>query len=211
MRPVVARTSRRRGHVAGAAAALLVALAVAGAAACKRDPKPGEPPPPPAELVPDAGLVAKDSAVAEAEPWKAALAAPDDAIELARLAEAEGASGLLVGLEEGGATGLVALAALPYADDAEHALPRLAEILVAVPPASLPPVIDCVEGIVQRPLTQTEPKNPLGAHAAFDALLAIAKRTDVPAPTRARAVSVGRLIAARGPYDAKLLPTEFDR
>ena len=177
--------------------------------ACKRDSGPSLPPPP-AALVVDAG-VAPDSALAQGLLWRAALAAPDDAIELARLAEAEGATGLLVGLEEGGATGVVALAALPYAEDAELAMQRLSEIVVQVDAPAMLAVLDTIEGIVQRPRRQTEPLAPLGLHAAFDALLSLAKRTDLAPEARARAISVARLISSRGPYDAKLLPTDLDR
>ncbi|MCC6645514.1 MAG: thiamine biosynthesis protein [Polyangiaceae bacterium] len=190
-----------------------VALAVAlltVVAGCKQDPKPGAAPPPPANLTPDAA-VAADSGVAERAAWKDALAEPDDALLLARLAEAEGAAGLLVGLEEGGAVGNVALLALPYADDAEHAMGRLAEILEASPPESMALVIDAMEGITLRPLTQTEPADPLGVHRAFDALARTSSRKDLPAHVRARAVSVARLLASRRPFDARALPTEFDR
>jgi hypothetical protein len=194
--------------------ALLAALlgASLGAVSCKKkEPTATETlAPPPAELVPDASVRA-DSGVADRELWKVAIEAPEDTTELARLAESEGATGLLIGLEEGGAVGLVALGALPFAEDAELATSRLAEILRTVEPATLGPVLDCLEGIVQRPRTQTEPLHPLGLHACFDALAEIARRNGVPAAVRARAVSVARLIAARGPYDVRLLPTEFDR
>ena len=190
--------------VISAAAALSVAVA-----SCKRDSRESAPPPP-AELVPDAS-VRGDSGVASAPLWAAALATPEDAIELARLAEAEGATGLQVGLEEGGAVGLVALAALPFADDAELAMGRLSEIVLQTDATGIPPVIDAMEGITLRPLTQTEPRNPVGVHACFDALLVLSKRTELTPQVRARAVSVARLIASRGPYDAKLLPTEFDK
>lgn len=166
--------------------------------------------PPPADLVPSAA-VRPGSSLATVERWQRALAEPDDPVELDRLAIAEGASGLLAGLEEGGAVGLAALRALPRADDAEVALGRLAEILVQADARSLPPVIDAIEGVALRPLAQRERLDPLGAHASFDALVAVAKRTSLPKPTRARAVSVARLLAQRAPYDANLLPTEFDR
>lgn len=178
---------------------------------CRRDPEGAAGvAPAPVELVPDAGL-RPDSAVANGAGWQAALTDPGDAIELARLAEVEGATGLLAGLEEGGAVGLVALAALPLAEDAEIATTRLAEIAAQLDDAGLGPLLDCLEGIVQRPRAQVEPLNPLGLHAAFDAMVEVANRKGLAPSTRARAVSVGRLIAQRGPYDTKLLPTEFDR
>ncbi len=166
--------------------------------------------PPPTDLVPSAA-VRPGSSLAGVERWQRALAEPDDPVELDRLAAAEGASGLLAGLEEGGAIGLAALRALPRADDAEVAMGRLAEILLQADARSLPPVIDAVEGVALRPLAQRERLDPLGAHAAFDALVGVAKRGDLPRPTRARAVSVARLLAEHAPYDVRLLPTEFDR
>lgn len=166
--------------------------------------------PPPTDLVPSAA-VRPGSSLAGVERWQRVLAEPDDPIELDRLATSEGASGLLVGLEEGGAVGLAALRALPRADDAEIALGRLAEILLQADARALPPVIDAVEGVALQPLAQCEKLDPLGQHAVFDALVAVAKRGDLPKPTRARAVSVARLLAQRAPYDVRLLPTEFDR
>jgi hypothetical protein len=204
------RSAARRSLCAVLASCLGVLAVSLGAASCKKPPPASETlAPPPAELVPDAS-VRDGSVVADRDLWKAALESPDDAIELARLAESEGATGLLAGLEEGGAVGLTALAALPWAEDAEVATPRLAEILRSTTPAALGPVLDSLEGVVQRPRTQTEPLAPLGLHACFDALAAIARRSDAPAPLRARAVSVARLIAARGPYDPRILPTDFD-
>lgn len=190
--------------------AWVVAVGLTLVCGCKPDPKPGDAPPPPANLMPDAA-VGVDSAVAERSNWKAALANPDDALELGRLAEAEGASGLLVGLEEGGAAGHVALLALPHADDAEHAMGRLAEIVEQTPPETMLLVLDAMEGITLRPQTQTEPRDPMGVHRAFDALVRVAAKKDNPANVRARAVSVARLMASRRPYDPSVLPTEFDR
>lgn len=189
---------------------LALAASVSFVCGCKPDPKPGDAPPPPANLAPDAA-VGVDSAVADRSTWKAAIANPDDALELARLAEAEGTSGLMVGLEEGGATGNIALLALPYADDSEHAMGRLSEILEQTPPESMLLVLDAMEGITLRPQTQAEPRDPMGVHKAFDALVRVANRKELPANVRARAVSVGRLLASRRPYDPKALPTDFDK
>lgn len=200
------RVTRAARTLSAASLCVLAALSVG----CKREPAPAGAAPPPTNLAPDAA-VAPDSAVAERPNWRAALASPDDALELARLAESEGAAGLLVGLEEGGAVGNVALLALPYADDAEHAVGRLAEILDAAPQETMALVIDAIEGITLRPLTQTEPGDPLAVHRAFDALARVAARKELPATVRARAVSVARLIASRRPYDPRGLPTEFDR
>jgi hypothetical protein len=205
-------TSPRRSNVRAGARAVVLAAAAAGLLGSCRG---GERrvaglAPPPTDLVPSAA-VRPGSSLAGVERWRRALAEPDDPIELDRLASAEGASGLLAGLEEGGAVGLAALRALPRADDAEVALRRLSEILLQADARALPPVLDAVEGVALGPRPQRERLDPVGEHAAFDALVAVAKRSDVPAPTRARAVSVARLLAQRAPYDARLLPTDFDR
>jgi hypothetical protein len=187
---------------------LLLTLATA-AGGCKKKPTQNLPPPP-ANLVPDA-KPKEGTQVTQREIWQRAMLGQDDPIELTRLANAEGATGLLVGLEEGGASSVVALAALPYAEDAEVAMGRLAQILVQSDAKSAPLVIACMEGIMQQPVRSTELLDPLGVHAAFDALVAVAKSDKWPAAVRAQAVSVGRLIASRRPYDENLLPTEFDK
>lgn len=82
-------------------------------------------------------------------------------IDLMRLANREGAMGLLEGLNVGRSVGLTALAALPHADDAELALDRLCELLAresestSEKPVSLP-VLRSVHGIVARPPRQRE-------------------------------------------------------
>ncbi len=198
--------------------ALLVAClgllgASLGAASCKEPPPQvtETPTPPPSGPAPEASLRAGGSPLVEHDLWKMALESPEDTTELARLAEDEGATGLLRGLAEGGATALVALAALPWAEDAEIATPQLAQLLRSSDLATLGPVLDSLEGIALRPRTQTEPLNPLGSHACFDALVELSRQGKAPAALRARAVSVARLFAARGPYDLRLLPTDFDR
>lgn len=187
----------------------IVVLAVTLGRSCQRPSTHASLTPPPANLAPDAG-VAPDSPRALSELWQRVLEANDDPIELARLAEAEGAMGLLEALEEGGGVGVAALSALPFADDAELALARLAEISRQVDESALGPVLDAIEGIVQQPLHQREHYDPTGAHAAFDAMVELTKREKLAKPLRARAVSVARLIAARGPYDTNLLPKDLD-
>jgi hypothetical protein len=188
------------------AATLLAGCFVSG---CKRENRPGLAPPP-VNIVPDA-KPKEGSVVTVKEIWQRAMNAPDDPLELTRLAVAEGATGLMAGLEEGGASSVVALAALPFAEDADLAMGRLGEILLQADEKSAPLVIASITGIVQRPLRSTELLDPLGAHAAFDALVVVAKNEKLPADVRAQAVSAGRLIAARRPYDARLLPTDFDK
>ncbi len=188
---------------------LVVVASFGPIGACKKENRPGLAPPP-ANIVPDA-KPKEGSVVTVKESWQRAMNAPDDPIELVRLAGAEGATGLMAGLEEGGASSVVALAALPYAEDAELAMGRLAEIALQADEKTAPLVIATIAGIAQRPLRSTELLDPLGAHAAFDAMVVVAKNGKLPAEIRAQAVSAGRLIAARRPYDARLLPTDFDK
>src|SRR5262245_43150428 len=96
-----------------------------------------------------------ESARARDELWQ--RAAGGDAVDLARLADREGATGLVEGLDEGSSLAMVALDALPFADDAEAAYGRLGEILRQVDPAESGPLIRAVGGIARRPLRQREP------------------------------------------------------
>jgi hypothetical protein len=187
----------------------IVVLVVTLGRSCQRPSTQTALTPPPANLSPDAG-VAPDSPRAVSELWQRVLDANDDPIELARLAEAEGAVGLLEALEEGGGVGVAALAALPFADDAELAMVRLAEISRQVDESGLGPVLDAIEGIVLQPTHQREHYDPTGVHATFDAMVELTKREKLSKPMRARAVSIGRLIASRGPYDTNLLPKDLD-
>lgn len=133
-----------------------------------------------------------------------------DPIDLERLAEREGSAGLLEGLEEGGAIGRTALAALPYADDAELVYARLAEILRLARPADLPLVVEAAAGIAQRPRRQAEPLDPPGARACAAALVEVAKRDDAPGALRADAVSAARFLAERGAIASGMIPTDLD-
>lgn len=83
-------------------------------------------------------------------------AARGDVIDLARLADREGAVGLLAGVELGGTLGLTALSALPHAEDGEVALGRLCELATRMPVARVAPVLVAVEGILGRPVRPTE-------------------------------------------------------
>jgi hypothetical protein len=112
----------------------------------------GKPAPPPNDFRPGkpdrTGRFASDLA------WQ--RASSGEPHHLAILANREGAMGLLEGLLIGRSIGLTALAALPYADDAELALGRLCEI--AERRGDDPPeaVLESVHAIVARPPTQTE-------------------------------------------------------
>src|SRR5882724_8956553 len=154
------------------------------------------------------GRAAIESERAKDDLWR--RAASDDPIDLARLADREGAAGLLLGLDEGGALGLVALAALPFADDAETALDRLGEIAGQMEPAKSGPVIAAVVAIAALPRRPVEPADPPGLRACGQALLAIARNDGVASPLRAKTVTALRLLSERGAVDPKAIPTDLD-
>ncbi len=165
--------------------------------------------PPPEHLEADAGIDPQ-SPRAKARLWKAALEHPDSTIDLERLAQEEGATGLLQGLEDGGAIGRVALEAMPFAPDGEIALSRLAELIPQVEPSSLGLILDAIEGVVQHLRLQDDRENPEGITHAFSALVAAAKQGDLSTELRARAVSIAREIADRAPVSSADIPTQFD-
>ncbi|WP_437944473.1 thiamine biosynthesis protein [Sorangium sp. So ce281] len=140
--------------------------------------------------------------------WR--LAAGDDPLERARLAEAEGASGLLAALDDGGDIALTALRALPYADDADLALGPLAERARAVSGPSLPPLLEALLGIAGRPPRPREPLDPDGARGAAAALVDLAGRRDLPSDQRALAISAARALAERGLVDPLRIPADLD-
>jgi hypothetical protein len=151
---------------------------------------------------------AAESERAKEELWRRAL--DGDAIDLARLADREGAGGLLEGLEEGGAIGLAALAALPWAADADAAYQRLGEIVRQLDPAQTGPVLQAIVGMAARPRRQTEPLDPAGLRSCAEALVTLAERKSLPKTVRAPAISALRLLAERGATSTAVIPTDLD-
>jgi hypothetical protein len=149
-----------------------------------------------------------ESERAKEELWGRAL--DGDAIDLARLADREGAGGLLEGLEEGGAIGLAALAALPWAEDADVAYQRLGEIVRQLDPAATGPVLQAIIGMAARPRRQTEPLDPAGLRSCAGALLTLAERRSLAKTVRAPAISALRLLAERGAISTAVIPTDLD-
>ena len=127
-------------------------------------------------------------------------AAEGDPIQLARLADREGAGGSCWAWKTA-KIGLTALAALPFADDAELAYQRLGEILRQIDPVESGPLVRAITGIALRPRRQTEPQDPEGTRFVGGALFALAERTKLPAALRAPAISALRLLAERGAVD----------
>ncbi|HMI84369.1 MAG TPA: hypothetical protein VK550_09765 [Polyangiaceae bacterium] len=142
------------------------------------------------------------------ELWRRAT--EGDPIDLARLADREGAGGLLEGLEDGGPIGLAALAALPWAADADAAYQRLGEIVRQLDPAATAPVVGAIVRMAARPRRQTEPLDPPGLRSCAEALLTLAERKSLAKAVRAPAISALRMLSERGAVTAALIPTDLD-
>jgi hypothetical protein len=134
----------------------------------------------------------------------------EDLLERARLAEAVGAAGLLEGLEDGGDIAETALAALPYADDADLALRRLGELALAAGPAEVDAILDAILAIAGKPPRPREPLDPEGARACGAALITLAGKQALSRESRARAVSAARALAEKGYVDASRIPGDLD-
>jgi hypothetical protein len=151
---------------------------------------------------------AKESERAKDDLWRRAAAG--DPLDLARLADREGAGGLLEGLAEGGPLGLLALEALPFADDAEGALQRLGEIVRQIDPGESGPVVRSIAGIAGRPRCQTEPIDPPGLRSCAQALLALTSKNGLARAVRADAISALRLLSEKGAVDPVAIPSDLD-
>jgi hypothetical protein len=187
-----------------AIAAVILLLWSGGLGACRgKDSAPDAAPPPNLFAQP-----AKESERTRDELWRRAL--DGDPIDLARLADREGAGGLLEGLEEGGPIGLTALAALPSADDADAAYQRLGEIVRQLDPTATAPVLGAIIDIAARPRRQTEPLDPPGLRSCAEVLLKLAEQKSLPKTVRAQAISALRLLAERGAVVVSSIPSDLD-
>jgi hypothetical protein len=140
--------------------------------------------------------------------WQRALAG--DPLDVAALAQAEGATGLLEGVEDGGELMRVALAALPLAADAELALGRLGELALLDDAAVAEPALEAIHLAAGAPPSRGEPLDPDGVLAAARAVMTIAANATLPRERRARAVSAARAFAERGVLDPARIPADLD-
>ena len=134
----------------------------------------------------------------------------EDDIDLASLADREGASGLLEAIEVGGKVGHTALAALPLADDAPVAYRRLAQLALLTNGTAQGRVIRTIHDVAARPPRLGEPVDEGGAAVCAEALLRIARDPRAPANHRAIAISSLRLPAFAHHVDAAQVPSDLD-
>ncbi len=125
------------------------------------------------------------------------LAAAGAPIDLERLANREGASGLLDGFDAGGTLALTALAALPDADDAPLALGRLCVVLAHGKPSTLGPVLVAVQAIAASVPGPTERIDPEGAASCRPVLDGLAKTDALPPHQRDLAASARAMLDER--------------
>jgi hypothetical protein len=183
-------------------AALLLGLAMAGCHGEAKAVRDAAPPPDLKAKKNESGARAKDPL------WQRAL--DGDRVDLSRLADREGASGLVDGLEEGGPIGLTALASLPYAEDAELAYRRLGEAVALSDPDDALPFVETILALASRRRRQTEPLDPPGMRSSADALLEVARNKSAPARTRAASISALRMLSESGAVQAAAIPTDLD-
>lgn len=150
----------------------------------------GAPPPPSSAPAPPGSRFASDLR------WR--RAAHGEPTDLEVLARSEGAVGLLEGVEVGGATARVALAALPFAPDGEVVVGRLCGRLGTTPSGQAAPLLAAIHGIVAHPPAQREALDPPGYAACRGDLARFLERVDAAPAERDLAASAARLIAEHG-------------
>jgi hypothetical protein len=122
--------------------------------------------------------------------WK--QAEQGDELDLERLATREGAVGLLAAAREGGAVSKTALAALPFARDAELALGPLCDALAGQ--AGGGEALRAVQAIASRLPVSAERLDVEGARRCFVVLGELERSTTVDAPSRDLAASARALL-----------------
>lgn len=121
-----------------------------------------------------------------------------DPIDLAALADAEGAAGLLDGIEDGGPIARTAVRALPYADDAPIALGRLGELARRGGARVVDHVLAAVVDIAARYPPQRDPLDPSGALRCANALTDISEDSQSSARSRSLARSALQMLVEHG-------------
>jgi hypothetical protein len=138
---------------------------------------------------------------------------PDD---LARLADREGASGLVARANADPASRLTALRALAYAPEPQawEGLPLLAEAARAPSDDEANAALDSAIDLAARPRRATDPEDAAELKQGCDGLLAIAVARDgkgaMPRARRVKAIRALRLLADRGCVDAAAIPGDAD-
>lgn len=193
------RGRERASNRSGRAVAAACWLALVG---CSSEPMATRASPPPSTTAAVSAAASKSKVYGAA--WDRAATSGDEA-DLARLALAEGATGLLEALDDP-AHRAVALAALAHAPDRDLAIGPLA-LRLARGEADAPAVADALLGVLAVPGLDRERLDPTGEHDAARALLSLARDTSRPAALRSKAVSALGRLAERGVVRSQDIPS----
>jgi hypothetical protein len=135
-----------------------------------------------------------------------------DADDLARLADREGAAGLVARASEGATWRLAAIRAMGFVDDpgAFEALPLLARAARTGDDAEATAALESAGDLASRPRRAVDPEDAAELREGCDLLLALAKDPEAPRPRRIASVRALRMLADRGCVKPGDLPTDLD-
>ena len=135
-------------------------------------------------------------------------AAEGEEVDLARLYDREGESGLLERAPIPGYR-MTALQALGFGTDF-YALPYLANVASTGSDAEAEAALASASRLAAVPLRQRDPEDALELRAGCDGLLELARKAHAPRVRRARAVSVLRMLVGTGCVTTEAIPTDLD-
>lgn len=144
------------------------------------------------------------------ELWR--RAAGGDADDLARLADAEGESGLTAKAARDPGARLTAIRAMAYAPEpgAFAGLPFLAEAARGGDDAQANAALESAIDLSARPRRATDPEDAAEMKEGCDILLGIATDAKAARARRVQAIRALRMLAERGCVDTHALPTDLD-
>jgi len=132
-----------------------------------------------------------------------------EADDLARLAQREGATGLVDAARGRKRMPVVALRALAFAEGLS-ALPYLAEAASGADEKEADAALESLAAIAARPRVAVDPEDAVEMKEGCDALLALARDAARPRGRRAAAVRFLRMMSDRGCARAADVPTDVD-
>jgi hypothetical protein len=138
-----------------------------------------------------------------------ALWASTEPEDLARLADREGASGLVEAAEADPSRRHTVVMALAYADGFEG-LPFLAEVAAGGDAVEARAAVESASALAALPRRAVDPDDAAELRAGCDRLLGVARDPSRPRPVRAGAVRALRMLTDRGCVKAADVPRDVD-
>ncbi len=148
--------------------------------------------------------------------WARARGDAGEAGDLARLADREGASGLVARANADPASRVTALRAMAFAPEPQawEGLPLLAEAARAASDDEANAALDSAIDLAARPRRALDPEDAAELKQGCDGLLAVATARDtknaLPRARRVKAIRALRMLADRGCVDPKAIPADVD-